>query len=51
VPVASAVTVNSIIAVDGEGPVAQGYDGVVEYARAHIEAVESELVVTSGHST
>jgi hypothetical protein len=51
VPVAPAVTVNSIVAVEGEGPVAQGYDGVVEYASAHIVAVAFELVVASGHST
>jgi hypothetical protein len=50
IPVAPAVTVNSIIAVEGDGPVEQGNDGVVEYASAHIEPVESELVVKSGHS-
>lgn len=32
-------------------PPEQGNDGVVEYKSAHIEAVESELVVRSGHST
>ncbi len=51
IPVAASVTVNSIIAVEGDGPVEQGDDGVVEYASAHIEPVESELVVKSGHST
>jgi pimeloyl-ACP methyl ester carboxylesterase len=50
IPVAPAVTANSIIAVEGDGPVEQGNDGVVEYASAHIEPVESELVVKSGHS-
>jgi len=50
IPVASSVTVNSIIAVDGDGPVAQGDDGVVKYSSAHIEPVESELVVRSPHS-
>ncbi len=50
IPVASSVTVNSIIAVEGDGPVEQGDDGVVKYASAHIEPVESELVVKSGHS-
>ena len=50
IPVAPAVTVNSIIAVEGDGPVEQGNDGVVEYTSAHIEPVESELVVRSGHS-
>jgi hypothetical protein len=50
IPVAPSITVNSIIAVEGDGPVEKGNDGVVEYASAHIESVESELVVRSGHS-
>jgi hypothetical protein len=50
IPVAPSVTVHSIIAVEGDGPVDKGDDGVVEYASAHIEPVESELVVQSGHS-
>jgi hypothetical protein len=50
IPVASSVTVNSIIAVEGDGPVEQGDDGVVKYTSAHIEPVESELVVRSPHS-
>jgi hypothetical protein len=50
--VASSVKVNSIIAVETKGPVEQGNDGVVEYSSAHIEPVESELVVRpSSHST
>jgi len=50
IPVAPAIAVNAIIAVEGDGPVAQGDDDVVTYASAHIEPVESELVVRSGHS-
>ena len=50
IPVAPSVTVNSIIAVEGDGPVEQGNDGVVEYTSAHIEPVESELIVKSSHS-
>jgi hypothetical protein len=50
IPVAPAITVNSIIAVEGDGPVEEGDDGVVKYTSAHIEPVESELVVRSGHS-
>ena len=50
IPVASDVTGNSIIAVDTDGPVTQGNDGVVQYLSAHIEPVESELVVRSAHS-
>lgn len=51
VPVVSDVAVNSIIPTLGNGPLAQRSDGVVRYASAHIEPVESELVVNSGHST
>jgi hypothetical protein len=51
IPVAPHIAVNSIVAVKGDGPVAEGNDGVVEYASAHLEGVESELVVRSGHST
>ncbi|MFL5253536.1 MAG: esterase/lipase family protein [Rhodopila sp.] len=51
IPVAPTVHVHSIIPVLGEGPVAQGDDGVVRYESAHIDGVDSELVVRSGHST
>ncbi len=51
IPVAASVKVNSIIAVAGDGPKEQGDDGVVKYSSAHIEPVESELVVKSSHST
>ena len=50
IPVAPSVKVNSIIAVEGNGKVEDGDDGVVKYSAAHIEPVESELVVRSGHS-
>ncbi|HSB70983.1 MAG TPA: alpha/beta hydrolase [Candidatus Methylomirabilis sp.] len=49
-PLAPGVIGHSIIAVKGDGPVEGGDDGVVKYASAHIEGVESELVVRSGHS-
>jgi hypothetical protein len=35
----------------GQSWVETGDDGVVEYRSAHIEGVESEYVVRSGHST
>jgi hypothetical protein len=50
IPVAPGVAANSIIAVRGDGPVEDGNDGIVEYKSAHIDGVESELVVKSGHS-
>jgi pimeloyl-ACP methyl ester carboxylesterase len=50
IPVAPGVVANSIIAVKGSGPVEDGEDGVVKYRSAHLEGVESELVLRSGHS-
>jgi hypothetical protein len=50
-PIAPGVHAHSIIPVKGRGPVDEGNDGVVEYKSAHIDGVESELVVRSGHST
>ena len=50
IPVAPGVAAHSIIAVDGDGPAEAGNDGIVEYQSAHIDGVESELVVRSGHS-
>lgn len=50
IPVAPTVAAHSIIAVEGDGPVETGDDGVVEYRSAHIEEAQSELVVRSGHS-
>jgi pimeloyl-ACP methyl ester carboxylesterase len=51
IPVAEGIAVNSIIAVKGDGPVEGGSDGVVEYSSAHVDGVESEKIVRSGHST
>ena len=49
-PVVPGVATHSIIAVEGDGPVEQGNDGIVEYTSAHLDDVDSELVVRSGHS-
>lgn len=50
IPVAPTVAAHSIIAVAGDGPIETGGDGVVKYESAHVDGVESELVVRSGHS-
>ena len=50
-PIQPGVTAHSIIPVKGDGPFEDGNDGVVEYSSAHIDGVDSELVVRSGHST
>lgn len=50
IPVAEGIPAHSIIAVQGDGPIQIGGDGVVKYESAHIEEAESELVVRFGHS-
>jgi pimeloyl-ACP methyl ester carboxylesterase len=50
IPVAPSIEAHSIISVKGTGPAEEGNDGVVEYTSAHIDGVESELVVRSPHS-
>jgi hypothetical protein len=49
-PIADGVVAHSIIAVEGDGPVKEGGDGVVKYVSAHIDGVASEKVVRSSHS-
>jgi pimeloyl-ACP methyl ester carboxylesterase len=49
-PIAPTVAAHSIIAVQGDGPVETGDDGVVRYQSAHIPEAVSELVVRAGHS-
>jgi hypothetical protein len=49
-PMAEGVPAHSIIAVRGTGELEKLNDGVVEYSSAHIDDVESELVIRSGHS-
>jgi pimeloyl-ACP methyl ester carboxylesterase len=50
-PIDPGITAHSIIAVLGEGPITGKTDGVVAYESAHIDGVESEKIVRSGHST
>jgi pimeloyl-ACP methyl ester carboxylesterase len=50
IPVSPGVTAHSIISVDDDEPLDQAGDGVVKYESAHIEGVESELIVKSPHS-
>jgi pimeloyl-ACP methyl ester carboxylesterase len=49
-PIAPGVHAHSIIGVR-KGPKEDGGDGVVSYRSAHLDDVESELVVRSGHSS
>ena len=50
-PIAPGVEAHSIVAVQGDGPPEEGDDGVVKYTSAHIDGVDSELIVRDGHST
>ncbi len=51
IPISPNVAAHSIIPVLGEGPLETGDDGVVTYKSAHIDGVESELVIrNAGHS-
>lgn len=49
-PLAAGVSGHSIIAVKGDGDFQQGDDGVVAYASAHLDGMQSEFIVRSGHS-
>ncbi|MGY6276075.1 esterase/lipase family protein [Methylomonas sp. MgM2] len=49
-PVTPSVPAHSIIAVQGDGPIEEGDDGVVAYKSAHIDEAVSEFVVRWGHS-
>jgi hypothetical protein len=50
IKIAPGVVAHSIIAVDDNDPLDEAGDGVVKYTSAHIEGVESEKIVRSGHS-
>ncbi|MDX2166491.1 MAG: alpha/beta fold hydrolase [Deltaproteobacteria bacterium] len=50
IPVAPGVHAHSIVGVTGRGPNEDLDDGVVKYTSAHLDDVESEIVVRSGHS-
>ena len=50
-PIADNVKVNSIVAVQGEGPLSSRSDGVVRYESAHLPGIGTEKIVHSSHST
>jgi hypothetical protein len=50
IPLAPGVKGHSIVAVLPGMEIQAGNDGVVEYQSAHIDGVESEFIVRSGHS-
>jgi pimeloyl-ACP methyl ester carboxylesterase len=50
IPVAPGIHANSIIAIRGNDQPPNGSDGVVKYTSAHVDYVESEYIVRSGHT-
>ena len=50
IPVSKPVIAHSIISIDPEGPLDAATDGVVKYNSAHVDGLDSELVVISPHS-
>lgn len=50
IPVTPEVAAHSIVGARGSGPLEERGDGVVKYGSAHIEGVESELIVDYEHS-
>lgn len=49
-PTVPGVKAHSIVAIDGKENPPEGGDSVVKYTSAHVDYVESELVVRSYHS-
>ena len=49
-PLADGVKAHSIIGALGDGPLEERSDGVVEYPSAHLDGVESEVVIEHNHS-
>ncbi len=50
IPLAAGVTGHSIIAIKGDDEPPAGDDGVVAYTSAHLDGMQSEFIVRSGHS-
>jgi len=51
IPLAPGIKGHSIVAIDGDEKPPAGDDGVVTYTSAHVDYVESEFLVRSGHSS
>jgi hypothetical protein len=50
IPLAPDILGHSIISIKGNSTPPDGGDGVVKYTSAHIDYVQSEFIVRSGHS-
>lgn len=50
IPLAPGIKGHSIVAVQGDGDYHEGRDGLVKYSSAHVDYVDSELIVRGPHS-
>jgi hypothetical protein len=50
IPVKAPIKAHSIVAIDGDDRPPEGGDGIVKFASAHVDYVESEFIVRSFHS-
>ncbi len=50
IPVADSVKAHSLVAIKGSGEPEGGADGIVSYASAHVDYVESEFVIRGPHT-
>jgi pimeloyl-ACP methyl ester carboxylesterase len=50
IPVSPGIKAHSIVAIEGDEQPPKGGDGVVKYASAHVDYVDSELIVRSFHT-
>ncbi|MEX1300722.1 MAG: alpha/beta hydrolase, partial [Desulfotignum sp.] len=51
IPLAPGITGHSIISIKGDETPPEGADGVVRYTSAHVDYVQSEFIVRTGHSS
>ena len=51
IPLAPGITGHSIISIKGDETPPEGTDGVVRYTSAHVDYVQSEFIVRTGHSS
>jgi hypothetical protein len=50
IPVSPPIKSHSIVAIDGDDQPPEGADGIVKYTSAHVDGVESEVIVRSYHT-
>ncbi len=51
IPLSTGITGHSIISIKGDDMPPDGGDGVVKYTSAHVDYVQSEFIIRTGHSS